>query len=53
MTHKALSFVKSALRMAACIGWIGYFHATPLLVVTSILFLVAEVIGIAEEFGTP
>lgn len=42
--HKAISFVKSGLRIIAC-GFLAYYDIQ----LAAILFLVAELLGIAEE----
>lgn len=49
--HTRLSYIKSAIRIGGCIGVIFITHAT-LLPVTILAssFLVAEIIGIAEEW---
>ena len=42
--HKYISLVKSALRIIAC-GFLAYYD----LQIAAVLFLVAELLGIAEE----
>ena len=46
MTHKNLSLLKSGLRIGACIALLFTFSW----IVFAILFLVAELLGIKEEF---
>lgn len=49
--HTRLSYIKSAVRIGGCIGVIFITHATLLPVtILAASFLVAEIIGIAEEW---
>ena len=44
LKHKAISFVKSGLRIVAC-GFLAYYDIQ----IAAVIFLVAELLGIAEE----
>lgn len=49
--HTRLSYIKSAVRIGGCLGVIAITHATLLPVtILATTFLVAELIGIAEEW---
>jgi len=49
--HTRLSYIKSAARIGGCVGVIFITHATLLPVtILATSFLVAEIIGIAEEW---
>lgn len=49
--HTRLSYIKSAVRIGGCAGVIIITHATLLPVtILAASFLVAEIIGIAEEW---
>jgi len=42
--HKYISFVKSGIRIVAC-GFLAYYEIQ----IAAVLFLVAELLGVAEE----
>jgi len=48
--HAKISYLKSAIRILAAACLFGVDHH-PLIWVFAVLFIIAEIIGIIEEFG--
>lgn len=49
--HAKISYVKSGIRILGYLALTGVGHQHPCVVGAGILLIVAEIIGIIEEFG--